>query len=61
MSGILENKGKDQYTRLRAARVLYNMNLPEADAALVHDLQTETDPRVRSFISSLLQNHEKSK
>ena len=61
MSGILENKGKDQYTRLRAARVLYNMNLPEADAALVHDLQTETDPRVRSFIASLLQNHYKSK
>jgi hypothetical protein len=54
VSGILENKEKDQYTRLRAALVLYNMNSPDADAALAHDLQTETDPRVRSFIERRL-------
>jgi HEAT repeat protein len=54
LSGILENKEKDQYTRLRAALVLYNMNSPDADAALAHNLQTETDPRVRSFIEGRL-------
>ena len=54
VSTILEDKNKDQYTRLRAALVLYNMKSPDADAALAHDLQTETDPRVRSFIEARL-------
>jgi hypothetical protein len=52
VSGILEDKDKGQHTRMRAALVLYNMNSPDADAALAHDLQTETDPRVRSFIEA---------
>lgn len=54
VSGILEDKDKGQQTRMHAALVLYNMNSPDADAALVHDLQTETDPRVRSFIEGRL-------
>lgn len=54
VSGILEDNDKGQYTRMRAALVLYNMNSPEANAALAHDLQTETDPRVRSFIEARL-------
>lgn len=57
VSGILENS-KDQYTRLRAALVLFNMNLPDADAAVAHDLQSENDPRVRSFIESRLKGHQ---
>lgn len=57
VSGILEDKDKGQHTRMRAALVLYNMNLPDADAALAHDLQTETDPRVRSFIEARLKAH----
>jgi hypothetical protein len=57
VSGILEDKDKGQYTRMRAVRVLYNMNSPGADAALAHDLQTETDPRVRSFIDWWLKAH----
>ena len=52
VSGILEDKDKGQHTRMRTALVLYNMNSPEAVAALAHDLQTETDPRVRSFIKA---------
>ena len=58
VSGILEDKKKDQYTRLRAALVLNNMRSPDADSALIHDLQTETDPRVRSFIESQLKNRQ---
>ena len=54
VSGILEDKNKDQYTRMRAALVLYNMNSPQADTALAQDLQTETDARTRSFIESRL-------
>jgi len=60
VSGILEGKDRVQHTRLRAALVLYNMNSPEADAALVHDLQTETDPRVRSYIEERLKGHPKT-
>jgi HEAT repeat protein len=58
VSSILEDKNKDQYTRLRAALVLYNMKSPDADTALVQDLQTETDPRVRSFIEARLKGRQ---
>ena len=54
VSGILEDKDKGQLTRMRAALVLYNINLPNADAALAHDLQTETDVRVLSMIERRL-------
>jgi hypothetical protein len=54
VSEILEDKNKGQHTRMRAALVLHNINLPNADAALAHDLQTETDARVLSMIEARL-------
>jgi hypothetical protein len=58
---LLENKDNGQYMRLRAVLVLHNMNLPDADQVLNHQLQSETDPRVRLFIELRLQAHEKTK
>ena len=57
---VLEDKEKSQQTRMRAALVLYNMNSPEADAALAHDLQTEQDQRLRLAIETRLKRHSNS-
>lgn len=57
---VLENADNSQSVRYRAARVLYNMNSREADAALAHDLQTERDPRIRHVIEVRLENRSKS-
>ena len=54
VSGILEDKDKGQNIRIRAALVLYNINSPNADAALADDLRTETDPHLRSLIEARL-------
>ena len=57
---ILENNSNSQSMRLRAAHVLYNMNSTSADAALAHDLQSETDPRVKSSIEARLKARKKT-
>ena len=57
---VLENKDKSQMTRLRAAHVLYNMNSINADQALAHDLQSESDPRVKMSIEGRLNARKKT-
>jgi len=52
LRNILENYDNNQSLRMRSVLVLYNMNLSPADQVLARQLQSETDPRVKSVIES---------
>jgi hypothetical protein len=54
VSRLLENTDSTPYMRRRAASILFNMNLKQADQILASQAQVERDPDLKLYIQSRL-------